>query len=192
VSFAWLCLLLALSPSFAGAPPELEAPDHRSYAEATPEMLARRAQTCRADLKDYKVQPTLELMDRLVVCMEHPEGQLRDEVLDDLPDRRLWDRPDFDAKVKPVMQELYNRFQHDPNARVRLHAGQLGMWLHNAQRWHDWDSPEAQARREAQARHSGRHPPIDGASSKLGDYALVITAVVVLLVGCIGKLLRIG
>ncbi|MCX5796174.1 MAG: hypothetical protein NTY77_11815 [Elusimicrobia bacterium] len=189
---AWLCLLPALSLSFAKAPAELEAPDQRPYAEATPELFARRGRACRADLEDYQSKATLELMDRLIVCMEHPDARLRAEVLDLLPDRRLWDRPDYDAKVAPELGQVYVRFQHDPDDKVRMHAGQLGMWLSNGRHWREYDSPQAQARRAAEERRPPRHPQIDGESQKLGDYALGATIVAVLLAGLIGRLFRVG
>ena len=161
----WLCLLPALSASFASAPAEVEAPDRRSYAEASPQMLARRARTCRADLKDYGVQPTLEILDELIVCMEHPDARLRAEVLDLLPERRLWDRPDYERDFRPALQLLRQRFEHDPDQKVRFQADQLGAWLYNGERWRDWDSPQAPRRyryqrdsdARAQARERGKN-----------------------------------
>ena len=188
---AWLCFLAALAPCFAKAPAELEAPDRRSYAEATPEMLARRAKTCRADLKDYQAKATPELMGRLIVCMEHSDASVRAEVLDLLPDRRLWDRDDYESAIRPQFQEVYQRFQNDPDEKVRLHAGQLRSWLSNGEHWRDYASPAAQARQEAERRQRSRHPKIDGESQKLGDYALAATFVAVLLVGLFGWLFKV-
>ena len=188
----WLCLLPALAFASGKAPAELEAPDRRSYAEATPEMLVRRARACKADLKDYGAAPDPELMDRLIVCLEHPNADLRAEVLDLLPQRRLWDRPDYDEKVAPALGQVYVRFQKDPDDRVRMHAGQLDMWLSNGKYWREYDSPQARARRAAEDRSPSRPPKIDGESQKLGNYALGGTLIAVLLTGLFGRLLKAG
>jgi hypothetical protein len=184
---AWLCLLLLLPARFAAAETEVEAPDRRSCAEANPQMLARRAVSCRADLKDYQVQPALEIMDRLIVCMEHPDARLRAEVLDLLPDRRLWDRDDYESKVAPELGKIYARFQHDPDETVRMHAGQLMMWLSNGEQWRNWESPAAQARRRAQEQDPHRHATVDGESMKLGNYALYATVIAVALMALFGR-----
>jgi hypothetical protein len=190
---AWLGLMLLCPSRFAAAATEVEAPDQRSYAEATPDMLARRARSCRADVKDYRDQPSLELLDRMIVCMEHPDPRLRAEILDQIPERRLWDRPDYETKVAPELGKIYVRFQHDPDERVRMHAGQLGGFLSNGQQWRDWDSPAAQQRRRAEEQRPRRHSiPVDGQSAKLGDYALAGTIVAVLLVGLVGRLFKVG
>jgi hypothetical protein len=149
---AWLCLLSALPAAFA-APADVEAPGPGIYAEASPDMLARRARSCRADLKDYRADASRELLDRLIVCMEHPDARLRAEVLDQLPDRKLWDRPDYEKNFRPALQQLEKRFEHDPDKEVRLHADQLAAWLANGERWRDWDSPQA-PRRDSYQRNS--------------------------------------
>jgi hypothetical protein len=191
VNASWLGLILCFSAASAGAATELEAPDARSYAEATPEMLARRAQTCRADLQDYQKQATVELMDRLIVCLEHPDAGLRAEVLDLLPDRRLWDLPDYETRVRPALQEVEQRFQHDPDRKVQLHLIQLSSWLFNGEHWLKWDSPAAQARRAAEERRPRRHPRVDGESLKLGGYVFVATVIAVLLIGLFGWLFKV-
>ena len=43
MSAAWLCLLPALTLSFAKAPAAVEAPDRRSYVEATSAKLVESA-----------------------------------------------------------------------------------------------------------------------------------------------------
>jgi len=181
----WLCLLALPALCWASAP-EVEAPDQRSYSEATPEMLARRAKSCREDIKDYVRRPSLDLMDRLAVCMEHPDGKLRAEVLDLLPDRRLWDRPDYKSRIEPVMREIHDRFQNDPNERVRLHASQLEMWLRNGRSWIEWASPAAEERRrlEAQAQRHGEVK--DQSALKMGNYALLATVALLVLIGLFG------
>ena len=192
VNAAWLWLLLATSPTFASPRAEVEAPDLRSFAEASPEMLARRARTCRADLKDYRDRPSLELLDRMIVCMEHPDAGLRAEVLDLIPERRLWDRLDYETKVRPELQEVCKRFEHDPDERVRLHAGQLYGFLSSGEQWRERDSPQAQARRRAEEQRPRQSMMIDGQSAKLGNYALGVTVLAVLLTGLIGRLFKVG
>jgi hypothetical protein len=178
---AWLCLLAALSFSWSGTP-ELEAPGRRSYAEATPELLARRAKACRADLLEYRKGTSLELMDRLLVCMDHPDGGLRAEVLDILPDRRFWDRDDYETAVRPVMEQLARRFEKDPDWKVRLHAGQLRSWLSNARHWRDYASPAAQERRRQEDERAKRRHRRDSSHDNLQLVLLAAGAAIYLTV----------
>jgi hypothetical protein len=187
---AWLCLIGAIPLwSTSRTAVDLEEPDNRSYAEATPAMLARRARACRADLADYRLKPDPDLMDRLIICMEHPDADLRAAVLDDLPKRSLWDRPDYESRIRPSLQEVFQRFQKDPDERVQLHASQLDSSIRNAEIWRNYDSPAAQARRRAETENP--HTRIDGDSAKLGDYVLIATVIamiVVMLAGGAGAL----
>jgi hypothetical protein len=157
---AWLVLLAFLPMSRAA---EVEALDKRSYVEATPEFLARRAKSCRADVEDYRKTASLELMQRLIVCLEHPDPAVLDTIIDNLPERRLWDRQDYETAVKPQLQEVVHRFQKYPNDSVRTHTGQLEGFLINGEQWRDRESPQAQERRrresEAQSHHDETHWP---------------------------------
>ncbi|MBI5241882.1 MAG: hypothetical protein HY926_15525 [Elusimicrobia bacterium] len=155
---AWMNLLLLAS---GVAAEELKAADQRPYAEATPQVFARRARACRADLADYRKRANEELLDRLLLCMEHPDARVRAEVLDELPDRRLWDLPEYEGLITPRFLELAKRFEKDPDWKVRLHAGQVSMWLHNGDRWREWESPAARKRRglpAEEARNRGGKP----------------------------------
>jgi hypothetical protein len=147
----WLCLLLASSFSWASAPSE---------PEATPKMIARRAKACRADLSDYQSAPSVDLMDRLIACLDHPDAKLRAEILDRLPDRRLWSRFDYDVAVLPRMQDLLERSRDDPDGKVRLHASQLDSWLSNADEWLSKSSASARERRRARRSQHRRGPPV--------------------------------
>ncbi|MBI3550565.1 MAG: hypothetical protein HY078_16125 [Elusimicrobia bacterium] len=140
-------LLIAPLLAFGDVPVQVEAPSARPYVEASPELFARRARACREDLKDYDRAPSRALLDRLAVCMEHPDAELRASVLDRIPDRRLWDLSDYESGVEPLLQDLSRRFEHDPDWKVSIHAGQLRGFISNTRHWLAWESPAAQARR---------------------------------------------
>lgn len=159
MKWVWLCLLPLLPLPGAEAAEGAEAPGRRSYVEATPEMLARRGRACRADLGEYQARPTSDLMDRLIACMDHPDTKLRAEVLDRLPDRRLWDWPDYEYAVRPRLKEVWNRFQTDPDSSVRLHAMQLDSWLANGDQWLSKSSSAARERSHARRASLSRGLP---------------------------------
>jgi hypothetical protein len=143
-----LAVLLSARPALAAEPVKVEAADARSYSDAAPDMLERRAQACRDDLKDFGTKPGLALFDRLVLCLEHPDAGLRSDILDQLARRELWDRPDYETLIAPRLRALCERFRDDPDRKVKLHAEQLATFLYNGERWRDWDSPAGKARQE--------------------------------------------
>jgi len=114
---------------------EVESPDGRPALEADAGFYARRAAACRAELRDYQASPTGELVNSLIACLDHPDAGLRSEILDLLPDRRLWEDPHYDSQIKPALWEVAQRFRDDPSRRVRLHADQLAGHLFNQETW---------------------------------------------------------
>jgi hypothetical protein len=151
-----LSLLAALPAWSAKAPTALEAPRGHTYVEASPEMLARRKKACYKDLGDFQAKPTAELVDRLLVCMETPDATMRAEFVDKIANRRLWDLPDYEQRVRPALEAVQQRYSNDPDLEVRHQASGLGSWLSNAENWRNESSPQAQERQRREEEESRR------------------------------------
>jgi len=151
MNFGWMVLAPALA--FAEVRIPVEAVDGKVPVEATPEVFALQAHACRADLKDYALQPTRALVDRLLACMNHPDMSLRDQVVDEIPNTKLWQLPDFRSQIEPALWELSRKLERDPAWRHNVHASQLRSFLVNTRWWFERQSAEAKERRSVERRH---------------------------------------
>ncbi|MCX5794252.1 MAG: hypothetical protein NTY77_01995 [Elusimicrobia bacterium] len=189
---AWLLLLAWLPAAWPKGRAVVESPDGRTALEIDAEAYSRRAKACRADLKDFQTRPTAALVDSLAVCMEHPDAKLRAQVLDLLQDQRLWDLPDYESRVRPVLEAVWQRHHNDPDEKVQMHARQMEGWPGNAQEWKREYSPEGQERKRREKEESDRREAELDRRFRFDCVVIGLALAVLLAVGIRNKLLRRG
>lgn len=91
----------------------------------------------------------MELLNRLLPCLDSPNAPLRALVFDKLVCREIWDAPNFKEEAYPRLRAAAQKGRRDKDYEVEKFASDMNWWLDN---WEHYRDQQNEQRRQQAAR----------------------------------------